>query len=80
MNEKQDKDTRTTQPSEEVGCSVLLADLIEQWESRVETAECLAHEAHQNGNIETKNRCKTKAGTIRAMIHELKRELRNDLS
>ena len=52
-----------------------LADLIEQWERRARTADKLADEASASFDTRTRDRCATKAGIIRSMTEELKREL-----
>jgi hypothetical protein len=51
------------------------ADLIDQWEKRAETANKLANDAAGAGDWTTSQRCKTKAGVIRSMTQELKREI-----
>ena len=53
----------------------LFADLIEQWEKRAKTADKLANDAAGAGDWTTNQRCKTKAGVIRSMTAELKREI-----
>jgi len=53
------------------------ADLIEQWERREQTARKLASDAAGAGDWTTEQRCKTKAGVIRSMVDELKREIQN---
>jgi hypothetical protein len=53
----------------------IFADLIEQWEKRAKTADKLANDAAGAGDWTTNQRCKTKAGVIRSMTAELKREI-----
>lgn len=58
------------------GALLMLADLIEQWEKRAQTADKLANDAAGAGEWTTSQRCKTKAGVIRSMTIELKRAIR----
>lgn len=67
--------TETTSDDTKLGSTALFADLIEQWERRVRTANKLANDAAGSGDYLTHERCLTKAGTIRSMIVELKREI-----
>lgn len=53
------------------------SDLIEQWERREKTARKLASDAAGAGDWTTLQRCETKAGVIRSMTQELKREIQN---
>ena len=55
----------------------LFSDLLKQWEKRAETASTLANDAAGAGDLTTEQRCRTKAGVIRSMTEELKREILN---
>lgn len=59
----------------DIPCDDLFADLLEQWERRAQTAQKLANDAAGAGDWTTNLRCKTKAGVIRSMVSELKREI-----
>ena len=55
----------------------LLADLVEQWERRCVALDKLADDAEKTACDKTIARLKTKAGVVRSMTVELKREIRN---
>jgi len=59
----------------EIASHDLFTNLIEQWEKRAETANNLANDAASAGNWAAEQRCRTKAGVIRSMTQELKREI-----
>lgn len=67
--------TQTDTRRDSVESTDLFADLIEQWENRAKTADKLANDAAGAGDWTTSQRCKTKAGVIRSMTAELKREI-----
>ena len=52
-----------------------LENLITNWEKRAKTADKNANDAAGAGDWTTNQRCKTKAGVIRSMTAELKREI-----
>ena len=52
------------------------SDLVEQWERRCVALDRLAKDAEKAACGETIARLKTKAGVIRSMSMELKREIR----
>jgi hypothetical protein len=57
------------------GSGERIVELVEQWENRAKTADKLASDAAGAGDWATNHRCKTKAGVIRNMTAELKREI-----
>ena len=60
-----------------VANDALLADLVEQWERRCVALDKLADDAEKTACDKTIARLKTKAGVVRSMTVELKREIRN---
>ena len=74
----QSKPSRTKQDSGEgLQSAALLADLVEQWERRCVALDKLADDAEKTACDKTIARLKTKAGVVRSMTVELKREIRN---
>jgi len=65
------------QSGEGLQSAALLADLVEQWERRCVALDKLAADAEKTACDETIARLKTKAGVVRSMTVELKREIRN---
>lgn len=73
-------ENQTTEPDSSGASTCSLSDLLdqlaEQWERRVVAAEALTRDAEATGNHEARARCHVKACTIRSMVIELKRVIR----
>ena len=83
MNEPNDKEKTQDSSSEEVECSVLLAainNLLEQWRGRHKTATAMIKRAREQRDKVSERRLIAKSSTISSMVHELEREVRNNIS
>ena len=63
--------TNNTNDVPEVASHDLFVALIEHWNGKAKTLDKMANDAAGAGHWTTEQRCRTKAGTIRSLAHEL---------